>query len=81
MMCLPAAVANSSAAPLRSSSSPRRCSGTPAHIASTPSRSSEPLVIFDGKKPGASALTVMLCSPHSAASVRVKLTTAPLEVL
>jgi len=37
-------------------------------------------VILLGKKPGASALTVMPLGPHSPASVRVKLTTAPLLV-
>ena len=40
-----------------------------------------PFVIFEGKNPGASALTVMLYLPHSAASVRVKFTSAPLLVL
>ena len=34
-----------------------------------------------GKKPGAMALTVMPWRPHSQASARVKLTTAPLLVL
>ena len=39
------------------------------------------MVILLGKNPGQMALTVMLYLPHSAASVRVKLITAPLEVL
>mgnify|MGYP007011072031 CR=1 FL=1 len=55
-------------------------SGAARAILSAPKRSSVPLVILLGKKPGASALTVMPCSPHSPASVRVKFTTAPLLV-
>ena len=38
-------------------------------------------VILLGKKPGQMALTVMLYLPHSQPSARVKLITAPLEVL
>ncbi|TXH25751.1 MAG: SDR family NAD(P)-dependent oxidoreductase [Elusimicrobia bacterium] len=34
-----------------------------------------------GKNPGASALTVIPCGPHSPASARVKLTSAPLLAL
>ena len=79
-MCLPAALANNSAAPLRSSSSPRRRSGAAEAIFSAPKCAITPWVILLGKKPGASALTVMPCGPHSPASVRVKLTTAPLLV-
>ena len=39
------------------------------------------MVILLGKKPGQIELTVMLYLPHSAARARVKLMTAPLEVL
>ena len=80
-MCLPAAEANSSAAPFRSSSSPMRRSGACAASFFSPMVCSVLAVILLGKKPGAMALTVMPCSPHSAASARVKLTTAPLLVL
>jgi hypothetical protein len=79
-MCLPAALANSSAAPFRSSSSPMRRSGAAAATLSAPMLCSSPLVILLGKKPGASAFTVMPYGPHSPASERVKLTTAPLLV-
>ena len=48
---------------------------------SSPRRASVPRVIRLGKKPGASALTVMPWRPHSPASARVKLITAPLLVL
>ena len=54
--------------PFRSSSPPNRPSGVSAST-SRSMRSSVTLVIFDGKKPGQIALTLMLCSPHSAASV------------
>src|SRR5579859_6492381 len=45
------------------------------------SLSSKPADIFDGKNPGQIALTLMLYLPHSAASARVKLIAAALEVL
>ena len=57
-----------------------RPSGAAAASLSTPMLAMMPLVILLGKKPGASALTVMPWAPHSPASVRVKLTTAPLLV-
>ena len=80
-MCLPASLAYSSVMPFRSSSSPRRRSGALAISLSTPRFSSVPRVILLGKKPGQMALTVMPYLPHSQASARVKLTTAPFEVL
>ena len=57
-----------------------RLSGAAEASLSTPKCSKVPLVILLGKKPGASALTVMPWAPHSAAKVRVRLTTAPLLV-
>src|SRR5690606_21436053 len=81
VMCAPASEANSSAAPLRSPSPPSRRSGALPISASSPSASITPWLIFEGKKPGAIALTVMPSPPHSAASARVRLTTAPLDAL
>src|SRR5690606_17486024 len=81
VMCAPASEANSRAAPLRSSSPPSRRSGALPISASSPSAPITPWLIFEGKKPGAIALTVMPRPPHSAASARVRLTTAPLEAL
>src|SRR5882672_8023730 len=45
-MCLPASLANKTAAPLRSSWSPMRRKGAPAASLSTPTASSVPFVIF-----------------------------------
>src|SRR5512140_2462211 len=81
VMCLPASEANNSVTPFRSSSSPRRCSGACAARLASPSCFSVYSVILLGKKPGQIALTVMLYLPHSHPSARVKLTTAPLDVL
>jgi len=81
VMCFPASLARSTAAPFRSSASPMRRSGTPAANFSSPTASMVPYVIFEGKKPGASALTVIPCRPQLPANARVKLTTAPLLVL
>src|SRR6185369_144582 len=81
VMCLPASEANSSVTPFRSSSSPRRCNGACAASCSFPSRCSVNSVILLGKKPGQMALTVMLYLPHSQPKARVKLITAPLDVL
>src|SRR5665647_1818767 len=81
VMCLPAADAYNTHKPLRSSSSPRRLRGAPEANFSSPTALSVPMVILLGKKPGQMALTVMLYLPHSTASARVKLMTAPLEVL
>ena len=58
-MCLPAALANSTAAPFRSSSSPTRFSGAVRAMASVPIFSKVPRVILLGNMPGASAFTVM----------------------
>ena len=46
-----------------------------------PTHGASPAVIRLGKKPGAIALTLMPCTPHSPASARVKLITAALLVL
>ena len=79
-MCCAASEANSAAMPFRSSSPPRRRSGASA-ITRSAIFSSVAWVIFDGKKPGQIALTVMPNWPHSPASARVKFTTPPLVVL
>ena len=68
------------AMPFRSSSPPRRPSGVWA-ITSSPITSSSPRDIFEGKKPGQSALTLISYFPHSAARARVKWSTAALLVV
>ena len=75
-----ASEARKTTAPLRSSSPPSRPSGVIATTAS-PITSSRPWVIFDGKKPGQMAFTLMSYRPHSAASARVRFTAAPLLAL
>src|SRR3972149_4889649 len=75
-----ASEASSTAMPLRSCSSPRRASGVRA-ITFGPTSSRKLRVIFEGKKPGATAFTVILYSPPSPASARVKFTRPPLVVL
>ncbi|MNO03239.1 hypothetical protein D3C81_2238810 [compost metagenome] len=80
-MCLPASEAYNSVMPLRSSSSPRRRSGAWDAIFSSPMLSISTVAILVLKKPGQIAFTLMPCTPHSAARARVKLMTAPLEVL
>ena len=72
-----ASEASSTARPFRSSSLPRRLVGVQSRI-SSPAVSSVARVIFEGKKPGQIAFTVMPCSPHSAASARVKFDQAAL---
>ncbi len=69
-MYLPASDVNRMAAPFKSSSPPTRRSGALVSI-SFPT-SAMAIVIFVGKNPGAMSLTVMLNSPHSPASARVK---------
>src|SRR6516225_2288055 len=73
-------LARNTTAPLRSSSSPRRWSGVWS-ITICPTLSSSPADIFEGKKPGQIAFTLMLYLPHSAASARVKLMAAAFDVL
>src|SRR6202000_3207908 len=80
VMCRDASLARNTTGPLRSSSPPRRCNGVRDTIVSS-SLSSSPADIFDGKKPGQIALTLMLYLPHSAASARVKLIAAAFDVL
>jgi hypothetical protein len=64
----------------RSSWSPIGRNGASAASLSAPTASSVPFVMFDGKNPGTSALTVMPWRPQSPANARVKFTTAPLLV-
>src|SRR2546421_10783227 len=80
VMCRDASDAKSTARPFRSSSLPRRLVGVQSRI-NSPVVPSVALVIFDGKKPGQMAFTVMPCCPHSAASARVKFTRPPLLAL
>src|SRR5205807_2960745 len=75
-----ASEASSTTSPFRSSSLPRRLVGVPSRI-SSPVVPSVAWVIFEGKKPGQMALTVMPCCPHSAARARVKFTRPPFVVL
>src|SRR5687768_13645573 len=75
-----ASEASSTTRPFRSSSLPRRLVGVDSRI-SSPVVPSVARVIFEGKKPGQIAFTVMPCSPHSAASARVKFTRPPLVAL
>src|SRR5262245_53500520 len=74
VMCRPASEASSTARPFRSSSLPRRRFGVRSTIAAD-ILSNVARVIFDGKNPGQIAFTVMPCTPHSAASWRVRPTT------
>src|SRR5688572_5664543 len=69
-----ASEASSTASPFRSSSPPSRRVGVHSWI-SFPAVSSVARVILEGKKPGQIAFTVMPCTPHSAASWRVRPTT------
>src|SRR2546426_786018 len=75
-----ASEASSTTSPFRSSSLPRRLVGVQSRI-SSPVVPSVAWVIFEGKKPGQMALTVMPCCPHSAARARVKFTRPPFVVL
>src|SRR3989441_3832289 len=75
-----ASEASSTTSPFRSSSFPRRLVGVQSRI-SSPVVSIVAWVIFEGKKPGQMALTVMPCWPHSAASARGKFTRPPFVVL
>src|SRR5947208_3499823 len=75
-----ASEASSTTSPFRSSSFPRRLVGVQSRI-SSPVVPSVAWVIFEGKKPGQMALTVMPCCPHSAARARVKFTRPPFVVL
>src|SRR5712691_3676478 len=75
-----ASEARNTIAPFRSSSPPIRWSGVAAMTDCT-TFSNNPCDIFEGKKPGQTAFTLMLYLPHSDASARVKLTTEPLLVL
>src|SRR5882672_4236496 len=68
-----ASEASSTTSPFRSSLFPRRLVGVQSRI-SSPVVPSVAWVIFEGKKPGQMALTVMPCCPHSAARARVKFT-------
>src|SRR5262245_54209240 len=80
VMCRDASEARRTTSPFRSSSLPRRLVGVQSRI-SSPLLSSVARVIFEGKKPGQIAFTVIPYSPHSAASARVKFTRPPLVVL
>src|SRR6267142_746532 len=75
-----ASEASSTTSPFRSSSFPSRRVGVQSRI-SSPVVSIVARVIFEGKKPGQMALTVMPCCPHSAARARVKFTRPPFVVL
>src|SRR5271154_2147480 len=75
-----ASLARNTTEPFRSSSPPSRGSGECATIDS-PIEASRPADIFDGKKPGQIALTLILWRPHSEANARVKLIAAAFEVL
>src|ERR671927_324956 len=61
-----ASEARKTTAPFKSSSPPMRCSGALAITASA-TFSSRPADIFEGKKPGQMAFTLMLYLPHSEA--------------
>src|SRR3954468_2156400 len=80
VMCRDASEASSTTRPFRSSSLPRRLFGVTSST-SLPSVSSVAFVIFEGKNPGQIAFTVMPCSPHSAASWRVRPTSPCLVAL
>src|SRR5690606_25632687 len=71
VMWRPASEARRTARPFRSSSLPRRRVGVSSSTA-LPAASRVARVIFEGKKPGQIAFTVMPCSPHSAAHCRVR---------
>src|SRR5436305_8696224 len=64
VMCRDASEARSTARPFRSSSLPRRLVGVQSRI-SSPVVPSVAWVMFDGKKPGQIALTVMPWLPHT----------------
>src|SRR5262249_24489079 len=78
--CRDASEAKYTAIAFRSSSPPRRPSGVCA-ITSSPITCRIPRDIFEGKNPGQRAFTLISYFPHSAASARVKWSTAALLVV